>query len=439
MIYKRAYTTPTMEALWDERALLEAIVEVERALAGVEAELGLIPHKAADEIGAAALSDAFMQRLAQGQVGNPLVGVLDALRAEVSEGGRAWIHYGATTQDILDTARALQIRGGTELLIAEADALADAVADLAERYATTPAVARTNGQHALPTTLGTRFARWLAEIERNRERLAGMRLRTERIQFSGAAGTYASLGEAGPRVADHLAAALGLRYEYQPWHASNDTMSELACTVAIWGQSLAKLAEDLFDMQRTDFGEAREDTDRHSSGSSTMPQKVNPFATMKIEVGGRLAAGMAATILMQPPASLERDHRLSEVQRDLIPQLFVAVEGSCAHMLELLPRVRFDEAALQRNLNAEGVLLLTESIMMELAPIIGRDVAHDLLQEFAQVHRESGVTLEDFIATRPEAAPLSGVDFHALSEPSSASGLSAKLARDAAQHQRNQS
>ncbi len=434
-IYKRGYTTPQMEAVWAERALVGRIFEVEATLAEVQARIGLVPEEAAAQIRESArLSDDLIADVESGKVGNPLVAVLDALRSRVPADSRGWVHYGATTQDVLDTARALQIKQSTSLLLEEIDRLIARLERLAQDHAATLMVARTNGQHALPTTLGTRFARWLAELRRSRERLIQMRPRTEIIQFSGAAGTYASLGENGPRVAHGLADSLGLTFEPVPWHAAADVMTELACATAIYGQTLAKIAEDLFDMQQTDTGEAHEVMDAHASGSSTMPQKLNPFSTMKMSVGARLAAGMAATLLTQPPASYERDHRVSEVQRDLVPQIFVAVEGASAKLIGLLDRLHFEDDALRANVGKEGVLLMSEGIMMTLAPRLGQEGAHDLLQEFAREHRATGIELADFLAARPDINDkIEGIDIDAISRPEAYIGLSEGMSRQAAE------
>lgn len=434
-IYKRGYTTPRMEEVWSERALVGAIFDVEAGLAEAQATLGIVPEQAAQAIREAAQpSDELIEDVSRGKVGNPLVAVLDALRARVSDDARGWIHFGATTQDILDTARALQISRSTDILLDELDQLIGVLANLAEEHAATPMVARTNGQHALPTTLGMRFVRWLAELRRNRERLTQMRPRVEIIQFSGAAGTYASLGEDGPRTARALAESLNLGYEPYPWHAAGDVMAEIACTTAIYAQTLGKIAEDLFTMQRTDMAEAHETMDAHSSGSSTMPQKLNPFTTMKASVSARLVAGMASTILTQPPAADERDHRQSEVQRDLIPQIFLATEGAASKLTALFGRLRFNTESLRANLNHEGVLLMSEGIMMALAPRLGQEGAHDLLQEFASEARENGTSLQDFLAERPEVAEkIKGIDISELTQPENYTGLSRELSMEAAQ------
>ncbi|MGV0427982.1 lyase family protein [Corynebacterium pyruviciproducens] len=433
-ISKKGYVTWDFEQIWLEPSQVQNIVTVEVTLAQVQAKLGMVPADAAQHIAHySTISDELVEKVASGKVGNPLVAALDALRSEIPEDYRGWVHFGATSQDILDTARALQIKSSLDWLEQQLSDLDACISKLAEAHADTLMVARTNGQHALPTTLGMRFARWLAELRRSRRRLADVRPRAQLIQFSGAAGTYASMGELGTDVAKNMAKELDLTYEPIPWHASRDSITELCYSLAIYGQTLAKIAEDLFDMQRTDFMEARETMDAHASGSSTMPQKLNPFTTMKISVGARLAAGLAATVLTQPPGSFERDHRQLEVERDALPQIFIAVEGAASKLLRLLPKLTFNTESLAKAAEKEGVLLLTESLMMHLAPVLGQEGAHQLLQDFAAENRAHGTGIKEFLAAHPDVVEKAGdLDWDWITRPESYLGLSERIARDAA-------
>lgn len=430
---KKGHVTADMEAHWEEAQLIRKIFAVEAAMARTQGHMGIIPQEAAEAISDNAVaSDELIEKAQSGGVGNLSVAVLDALRDAIPEDQRGWVHFGATTQDILDTARALQIKAATDLILERLNAVIAATANLAHEHARTLMVARTNGQYALPTTLGTRFARWNAELRRSRERLEAMRERTEQIQFTGAVGTLASFGEQGPELSRRLAKELELVYQPVSWHASSDTMTELASTVATLGQSLAKIAEDLFAMQQSDLVEAREDMDAHTSGSSTMPQKLNPFATMKISVGASMACGMAANMLTQAPATFERDHRQSEIHRNLIPQIFVAVDGALEKLDQLFPRLRFDAQALEDNVKSAGVSLMTEGIMMELAPHIGHSAAHDVLQEFARDNRENGTCLEEFCAAHPKLAGLTEkLDLESLTNPANYIGQAVEIAESA--------
>ena len=429
-ISKKGYVTPEFEKIWLEPAVVQNIVTVEVTLAKVQGELGMLPADASQKISQfSTIRPELVEKVEAGKIGNPLIAALDALRSEIPDAYRGWVHYGATSQDILDTARALQIKQSLDWLEEQLTELENLISSLAKEHSSTLMVARTNGQHALPTTLGMRFARWLAELRRCQSRLSDVRSRALLIQSSGAAGTYASMGNQGLEIAERMAKELGLVFEAVPWHASRDSITELCCALAIYGQSLAKIAEDLFDMQRTDLMEARESMDAHASGSSTMPQKLNPFSTMKISVGARLAAGMAATVLTQPPGSFERDHRQLEVERDALPQIFVAVEGAAQKLNKLLPRLSFSKENLSQATHKEGVLLLTESLMMHLAPILGQEKAHQLLQDFSAANRSQGTSFEEFLSSHPEVKKKAGdLDWDWLTDPKSYLGLSESIA-----------
>ena len=234
-ISKKGYVTWDFEQIWLEPSQVQNIVTVEVTLAQVQAKLGMVPADAAQHIAHySTISDELVEKVASGKVGNPLVAALDALRSEIPEDYRGWVHFGATSQDILDTARALQIKSSLDWLEQQLSDLDACISKLAEAHADTLMVARTNGQHALPTTLGMRFARWLAELRRSRRRLADVRPRAQLIQFSGAAGTYASMGELGTDVAKNMAKELDLTYEPIPWHASRDSITELCCSCLLY-------------------------------------------------------------------------------------------------------------------------------------------------------------------------------------------------------------
>lgn len=432
---RRGYVYTDFDEIWGERRTLEAWFEVEATLAEVQATLGIIPKEAARAIRAnARVSDQFVDAVSQGGVGNPLIVGLDNIRKTIPPEHRGWVHYGATSQDILDTARALQIRESLDLMESHLIALRDTCERLAHEHAETVMVARTNGQQALPTTLGLRISRWKASLDRDLRRLQLCRDEALSVQFSGAAGTYASNGEDGPRIAEGLADQLDLTFRLLPWHADRDSITMLCCVVTILGQNLAKIAEDLFDMQRNEIGEAFEAMDAHLSGSSAMPQKRNPFAMMKTSVAARLAAGATATLLTQPPGAHERDHRQLEVERDVLPRTLVLVGGALEKLNGLFTRLTFNAAHLRRNAELDGPLILTENILMQMAPHIGHDRAHHVLQDFAAEYREKGTTLAAFVSRSPELSDaLASVDLDRLSQPDSYTGLSAHLARQGEQ------
>lgn len=425
------YANKEMLDIWSVRTQLQSLLDVEVAMAKTQAELGTIPLNAAQEIEENAVcSDDLFQKVLAGKAGHPLVAILDAIRSELPDDAVGWVHFGATSQDILDTGRALQIKKSLELLSQNLSSLQKNVRSLAGKYSETLMVARTNGQNALPTTLGMRFARWASELERSRQRITDGTPRWTMVQFSGAVGTYAAMGKDGMRVAQGVAKKLGLTFEAVPWHASSDTMCEMCVDVAILGRSIQKMAEDLFEMQETEFREAAEPMNAHTSGSSTMPQKLNPFSTMKIDSGAQMASGLAASLLMSSPATFERDARQLEIIRNAIPQVFSLVQGCVVHMDSLLERMQFKEERLRENVSQEGVLLLSEHIMMEMAPRLGQARAHDILQAFAKENRSTGIGLRDYLekADVPHDV-LEDVDWDSLCDPSTYLGLSREISK----------
>lgn len=431
-LYKRGYTSPEMETIWDEKHVIQAILDVEAAFSETQSNLGMIPKEAAQSIRKAAVcSPELEQKALNGDIGNPLVASLDALRSQVPKDAVGWVHFGATTQDILDTARATQIKQSNNLIGKSLNDLISKTTSLSHKYAKTLMVARTNGKHALPTTLGMRFARWNESLKRARNSFNECRPRCEMIQFSGAVGTYASMGKYKTKVAESLAKQLGLTFEVIPWHSSRESITELCCDLAIIAQVIDKIAQDLFDMQTTDLSEAREIANAHASGSSTMPQKVNPFSTMRLTVNARLCEGLASSVLLAPTPTFERDFRHTEIERNAVPQIYISAHACITKLNQLLDRMVFDENAMMENLKHEGPLLLTEHIMMELASHIGQEKAHDILQAYAKEYRENHIKIQDYLSNDPDTKALvKDIDWDNVLDPKSYIGLSAYLSEN---------
>lgn len=428
------FSTPEMRELWGEKATVQSWFDVEVGLAKAQAKLGTIPAEAAEAIErAATVTDERIADIGSKGAGHPLVLALDNLRSHVSDVGKPWVHYGATTQDILDTGRVLQIRQGLDLIDEAIEKLDELISKFTTEHADTVMAQRTNGQLAVPGTLGLRGARWLAELRRGRERLTQERERVLCVQFSGAAGTYASFGEAEDAYSKGLAEQLDLRFDPVTWHSSRDSYTALMAMLAVLARSASKVADDLFDMQRTDIGEAAEVLDMHTSGSTTMPQKRNPFATMSVSNNARLAIGSAVTLMVQPPDLLERDPRQFEVERDVLPRVFTYVHKALVDLADVLPRIQVNKERMAANARQEGPLIVTEGIMMKLAPVLGHEVAHDLLQEFAKEWRDSGIDLSDFVKKHPELdEQLQDIDLDKLAEPDWYTGISSRIALETA-------
>ena len=343
------YGSDAMRAVFDDHAGLRRMLAVEAALARVEARLGLIPADAAAAITAAAervhLDDAALAASVR-MVGYPVVGLVAALSREAGEAGR-WTHWGATTQDIIDTALALQLRDALDLL---RDAIAGgvrALATLAELHRATVMPGRTHLQHALPITFGLKCAVWLMPLLNHLARLDQLRPRVEIVQFGGAAGTLASLGDQGIDVMEALAAELGLRAPPAPWHVARDGVAEAVSFCGLLCGSLAKIATDVVLLAQTEVAEAAEPHADGRGGSSTMPQKRNPIASEYIIAAAR--AVQALVPLMQGAMAGDQERATGPWQAEALalPQAFLLSHGAAVATRALAEGLVVDAARMR--------------------------------------------------------------------------------------------
>jgi len=413
-IYGTLYGSDAMRAVFDDHAGLHRMLDVEAALARVEARLGLIPADAAAAITNAAarvtLDDAALAASVR-TVGYPLVGLVAALSREAGDAGR-WTHWGATTQDILDTALALQLREALDLLRAEIAAIMAGLANLADRHRRTVMPGRTHLQHALPITFGLKCAVWLMPLVAHLQRLDELRPRVERVQFGGAAGTLASLGADGIAVMEGLAAELGLRAPPAPWHVTRDGVAEAVSFCGLLCGSLAKIATDVVLLAQTEVGEAAEPHAEGRGGSSTMPQKRNPIASEYIIAAGR--AVQALVPLMQSAMAGDHERATGPWQTEALalPQAFVLTHGAAVAARALAEGLVVDAARMRRNLDSTNGLIVAEAVMMGLAPHLGRGEAHHVVRHASDVALAEGIPLaaallrEDAVTARLDAAAI---------------------------------
>ena len=418
-IFGTLYGTDPMRAVWDERAFLQHMLDVEAALARVQARLGIIPEAAAAAITAAASVEHLRtDELAASvrNVGYPVVGVVRGLsRAAGEEPGR-WTHWGATTQDIMDTALVLQIRQGLALVHADLSATAHALATQADRHRHTVMAGRTHLQHALPTTFGLKCAIWLMPLLDHLERLDQLRPRVLRVQFGGAAGTLASLGNQGLATMQALADELGLAAPLAPWHVARDGVAETVSLLGLICGSLAKLATDVILLAQTEVGEVAEPYVAGRGGSSTMPQKRNPIASEYILAAGR---GVQALVpLMQNAMADDHERGTGPWQAELLalPQSFVLTAGALAHTRAIAEGMVVDAARMRRNLEASGGAIMAEAVMMGLAPKLGRDAAHHAVKHAADQALATGGTLAQCLERDP-AIGLAPAEIARLVDP----------------------
>jgi 3-carboxy-cis,cis-muconate cycloisomerase len=414
------YGSDAMRAVFDEAAYFQRMLDVEAALARVQARLGIIPAAAGDAITQAAqwenLDIAALAASAR-HVGYPVVGLVAGLSRAAGEWG-GWTHWGATTQDIMDTATVLQVRAGLDLIRAELVAILRALLDQAARHRATVMAGRTHLQHALPITFGLKCAIWAQPFIGHVERLDGLRRRVELVEFAGAAGTLASLGDGGIAVADALAAELGLHPAPAPWHVCRDGLAEAVSFLGLVCGSLAKIATDVILLAQNEVAEVAEPYVAGRGQSSTMPQKRNPIASEYILAAAR--GTQALVPLMQ--GAMAQDHERAtgpwQAEALALPQAFVLTHGALLHTRAIAEGMVVDAARMRANLDVTGGLIVSEAVMMGLAPHLGREAAHHAVKQACDAALAERIPLAAALARVPEvAARLDPAAIARLSDP----------------------
>jgi adenylosuccinate lyase len=407
VFFRDLYGTAAMRAVFDDRALLQRWLDAEAALARAEAELGLIPRAAAREIARAARAGRMnIGRIRAGieKTVHPLVPVIRELARHCRGGAGEFIHWGATTQDIMDTANVLQLTEAYAILDRRLDGLAAALSALARRHRDAVMAGRTHGQQALPITFGFKAAVWLAEVRRHRERLAESRPRVLVGQFAGAVGTLASVPEKGLAIQRRMMKILGLGVPPIAWHTARDGFAEFASILGMIAATMGKIAHEVILLQKTETAEVEEPFNTGKVGSSTMPHKRNPMLCEAV-------CALARLVMRQVPAAL--DGMLQEHERDMgpwqmewayLPEACVMADGALALTDRVVRGLRVDAKRMRRNLDALGGLMLSEAVMLELAKTAGRQTAHDVVYECSMKAFEEGRPFADVLAADPRVA-----------------------------------
>jgi 3-carboxy-cis,cis-muconate cycloisomerase len=410
-LYRDMFGTAPMRAVFSDEGFLERCLEVEAALARAQAGLGLIPKTAASEITAKAKSPVLdLERLKRETevVGYPILPLVRQLAAACTGDAGGYVHWGATTQDIMDSALVLQLRAALELAEGDLGEVSAALAALARRHRDTPMAGRTHLQQALPVTFGFKAAVWRAPIERHRERLAQLRPRVLVGQFGGAAGTLASLGEDGLAVRAALMRELGLAEPAITWHVARDGVAEAVLFAGLVTGSLAKIATDVMLMMATELGEAFEPFEHGRGGSSTMPQKRNPISSELIVACAKLARQHGALMLDAMVQDFERATGPWHAEWIAVPESFLAMAGALRQAKLMLAGLIVDAARMTRNLGMTSGLIVAEAVMMGLALKLGRQAAHDVVYDACRAAAETDSPLLDLLAANPQVAPHFG-------------------------------
>lgn len=379
-------SSAAMRAACDDVACLQNMLDFEAALARAEAATGVIPAAAAGPIEKACKAEAFdLGALAEAATrsGNTAIPLVKALTVEVAKAdsdAARYVHWGATSQDVIDTAAMLTLRAGIDALLGDLDRAIAGFAKLARQHRNTALVARTWLQHALPMPFGLKLAGYAAALQRSRGRLQRLRSEGLALQFGGAAGTLAALGDKGLRVAERLARELELPLPDAPWHSHRDRIAEAASVFAILAGTCGKIARDVQLMMQTDVAEAFEPSGEGRGGSSTMPHKRNPVAAATALAAATMAPNLAATILAAQVGDHERSAGPWHAEWPTLPSLLLVTSGALASIVDIAEGLEVDAARMRLNLDATGGLIMAEAVTMALAEKIGRSEAHHLVE-----------------------------------------------------------
>ncbi len=400
-------TPEAAEALLDS-ARVQAMLDFEAALARAEAKVGVIPAAAAETIAAACKAERFdLAALAQaaplgGNLAIPLIKALTAAVAADDPEAARWVHWGATSQDVIDTGAVLQLRAARAGIEADLARLDAALARLAAAQAATPMAARTLMQQAAPTTFGLKAAGWLSQLRRARLRLAQAFDAMAVVQFGGAAGTLAALGGRGLAVSEALAAELGLTLPETPWHTQRDRPADLAAALGLLAGGLGKMARDITLMMQTEVGEAFEPAGAGKGGSSAMPHKRNPVNSAIALAAAARVPGLVSTMLSAMVQEHERSAGLWHAEWETLPQIVRLTAGALRQMAIAAEGLELDPARMAANLDLTGGLLMAEAVTVALAADMGRERAHGLVERAVKRAVAEGTGLAGALAADPE-------------------------------------
>jgi len=379
-------SSAAMRAVCDDAATMQNMLDFEAALARAEAAVGIIPITAAGPIAKACKAESFqLAALAEaairsGNLAIPLVKALTANVAKADAEAARYVHWGATSQDVIDTATMLTLRAGIDALLGDIDRAISGFAKLARQHRNTAVVARTWLQHALPMPFGLKLAEYAAALHRSKARLKRVRGEALALQFGGAAGTLAALGGKGLVVAEKLAQELQLPLPDAPWHTHRDRIAEAASAFAIIAGTCGKIARDVSLMMQTDVAEAFEPSGEGRGGSSTMPHKRNPVAAASALAAATMAPNLAATILAAQVGDHERSAGPWHAEWPTLPTLMLVTSGALVAIVDIAEGLEIDAVRMRANLDMTGGLIMAEAVAMALAEKIGKSDAHHLVE-----------------------------------------------------------
>jgi 3-carboxy-cis,cis-muconate cycloisomerase len=421
LLFEPMFAPEAIRAATSERAWLQAMLDAERALAAAEAGVGIVPAEAAAAIAAASRADRFDVDAIAGaarDTANPAEPLVHALAAAVGEEAGRFVHFGATSQDIVDTAAMLVASRTLALILAELDGVAGACAELAARHRDTLVAGRTLMQQALPTTFGLKAAGWLVGVLDARRLLLEVRSHRLAVQLGGAVGTLASLGERGPAVLRAFATELALAEPVVPWHTVRTRIAELGAALDITAGALGKIALDVTLLAQTELGEAREAQAPGRGRSSTMPHKRNPVGCVLATACARQVHALASTLSAGLAQEHERAGGAWQAEWQPLTGALALTGGAAAGVREVLEGLEVDAARMLANLGATDGQVMAEAATFALADRAGRPAAYTLVGEASRRAAAAGRSLREELAADPDvAAQLSPEELDAALDP----------------------
>ena len=442
-LFDAYFTQPAMREVFSDHGRVQGMLDFEAALARAEASIGLIPAEVVADIEAACRAELFdFDELAIAVVnaGNSAIPLVKALGKQIAARNRVaerYVHMAATSQDAMDSGLILQLRQAVQLLEIDLGNLADSLAQQARRYALTPLAGRTWLQQATPVTLGMKIAGWLGAVTRHRQRLMEIKPRLLSLQFGGASGTLAALGDQGFAVAEALARDLQLTLPEQPWHTHRDRLVEFASLLGMIAGSLGKVGRDISLLMQTEVGELFEPAAAGKGGSSTMPHKRNPVGAAVMIGASVRAPGLVATMFAAMAQEHERSLGLWHAEWETLPELCCLVSGSLQQALQVIPELEVDTARMLENLDSTKGLVLAEAVSIALAKRLGRDAAHHLIEQCCRSAVEQGSHLRQVLGQHPQvSAELSTAELDQLLDPANYLGQAGRwVERAVAEHE----
>ena len=430
-ILRDIFTTEAMRRVFSDERRIEYYLQFEAALARVQARLGIIPAKAAEEIERQCRIEtidlAKLKRQTE-RIGYSVLPVVQQIVENCADGLGEWCHWGATTQDITDTATVMQIAEALRLVEADLHAISASLADLARRYRDTPMAGRSNLQQAVPITFGFKAATLLAAMQRHRARLDELKPRVLVGEFAGAAGTLSSLGADGLKVQAALMQELGLGQPEIAWHTVRDRIAEVGCFLALVTGTLGKLSMDVKLLMQTEVGEVFEPFHEGRGSSSTMPQKRNPISCLYIHATAALVRQNAAALLEAAVADHERSTGPWQIEWIALPEIFLLASGCLAQSRDLVAGLQVDEKQMRANLDLTRGMIVSEAVMMGLGPKLGRQRAHDLVYDICRKAVATGRPLLDLLAEDAEIARhATRSELAKLTDPANYLGLAGEM------------